>query len=307
MAFGLVPLEKRLKENIKNYSLDQIYQMDELAGLFKILTSYSGFSILLTDRHGEKVLSTGGRFVCEKIDVNEEPGEKISVAGRTIAHLYIKIDEPLQEGSAAKIMKMLKEQLIIMGENAYNYMEASLYIDELENKFEKEQFGIRQGEKLDPLTGALNHTYFANRLKVIDRSGVIPVAVINININDWKYVNDNYGDEESDRLIKVVAGFLLKEAKAEYVVGRCGGDSFQVLIPMAEEGEAEEFCIQVQDACMNYEDEILAPSVAYGFVMKTNVEEKIEDLLSDAEYEMFNHKLEVKSAPGYKERLMRKS
>ena len=54
---------------------------------------------------------------------------------------------------------------------------------------------------------------------------------------------------------------------------------------------------------MAYEDEILAPSIAYGFVTKTNVEESMQSLLSDAEYEMFNHKIEVKSAAGYRERL----
>ena len=74
---------------------------------------------------------------------------------------------------------------------------------------------------------------------------------------------------------------------------------------MAEEGEAEEFCVQVQEACMAYEDDKLAPSIAYGFVTKTNVEQKIEELFSDAEYEMFEHKFEVKNAKGYKERLMK--
>ena len=53
----------------------------------------------------------------------------------------------------------------------------------------------------------LNSTYFDNKMQIIDRSQAVPVAVICANINDWKYVNDNFGDEESDRLIQVVAGF----------------------------------------------------------------------------------------------------
>ena len=47
-----------------------------------------------------------------------------------------------------------------------------------------------------------------------------------MNINDWKFVNENYGDEESDRLIKTVAGILKQEAKPEYVMGRVDGDVF---------------------------------------------------------------------------------
>ena len=72
---------------------------------------------------------------------------------------------------------------------------------------------------------------------------------------------------------------------------------------MATEGEAEEYARQIRNDCDTYEDKILAPSVAVGVVYKTNIEEKLEDKLSDAEYEMFNNKFEVKNAPGYQERL----
>ncbi|MBR1692465.1 MAG: GGDEF domain-containing protein, partial [Lachnospiraceae bacterium] len=258
MAFGLVSLEKRLKENIKNYSLDQIYRMDEVTELLKMFAAHTGCCFLLTDRHGEKMVSAGGGFANETMDMDAKPGEKIQVAGRTIAHLYMKPGD-LDEKQAQKLLAVIRSHLITLGESAYNGMETSLYADELENLLEKEQFRTVHGEKHDALTGVLNHTYFDSRMQVIDRSGVVPVAIINVNINDWKYVNDHFGDEESDRLIKVVAGFLKDEAKPEYIIGRCGGDSFLVLIPMAEEGEAEEFCVQVQEACMSYADEKLAP------------------------------------------------
>ncbi|MBQ8877530.1 MAG: GGDEF domain-containing protein, partial [Lachnospiraceae bacterium] len=59
----------------------------------------------------------------------------------------------------------------------------------------------------------------------------------------------------------------------------------------------------IQDRCFTYEDPVLAPSVAAGVVYKTNVEETMEERMSDAEYEMFNNKFEIKNAPGYRERL----
>ena len=87
------------------------------------------------------------------------------------------------------------------------------------------------------------------------------------------------------------------------MIGRVDGDVFITLIPMAEDGEAEVYCAQVQEACLHYEDPILAPSVACGVVYKTNVEELLENKLPDAEYEMFNNKFEIKNADGYRERL----
>ena len=132
------------------------------------------------------------------------------------------------------------------------------------------------------------------------------MAVINVNINDWKFVYDNFGVEKSDSLIQVVASIVKKEAGAEYIIGRIDGDVFLVLIPLAEDGEAEDYCRRVQAACQAYdEDEVLAPSVATGIVYRTNVEESLEEKMSDAEYEMFNNKLEIKNSPGYQERLRR--
>ena len=140
-------------------------------------------------------------------------------------------------------------------------------------------------------------------MEAIDRSEAVPIAVLNVNINDWKFVNDHFGDEESDRLIQTVAAILKNQAGPDYIIGRIDGDAFGVLIPMATEEEARSYMEAVQRACDTYEDRILAPSVAIGYVIKTNIEEKLEDRLSDAEYEMFNNKFEVKNAKGYQERL----
>lgn len=301
MAFGLIPLEKRLKDNIKNYSLDQIFEIGQLSEFVENMNKVTGISLLLTDRHGEKAASAGN-FVGFKPDTVNAPGKKIRVEGRTIAHLYTKEDE-MRDGAREALVDSFVTQLTRQAAKSYEAIELSLYADDLEKKLEKEQYRVKHGEKEDALTGVLNSTYFDNKLKVVDRSQVVPVAVVCANINDWKYVNDHFGDEESDRLIQVVASFLKEEARPEYIIGRCGGDFFNVLIPLAEDGEAEEYCRKVQQKCLDFEDARLAPSVACGYVIKYNVEQELPDLLSDAEYEMFNNKFEIKNAPGYRERL----
>ncbi|MDE6184179.1 MAG: diguanylate cyclase, partial [Lachnospiraceae bacterium] len=190
-----------------------------------------------------------------------------------------------------------------LGEEVYLHREGSIYMEELEKQLEDKKHKISQDEREDILTGVYNKIYFENRMKVIDRSEVVPVAVINVNINDWKFANDHFGDEESDRLIKIVADILKEEAGSYFITGRVDGDAFGVLIPMAEDGEAEAFAARIQDRCNSYEDAHLAPSVAVGIVYKTNIEEILEERLSDAEYEMFNNKFEIKNAAGYRERL----
>lgn len=304
MNYKSIPFDKRIKDNVKNYALDNLYHMDTLAEYCKALCALTDVEILLTERHGEKVISVGN-FAGFTPDVVGNPGRKVRIYGRTIAHLYAKTDKvPAEKAEATDhLLDSLTQMLSHWGEEAYLHTESSIYMDELEEQVGVKHVQTARGENEDALTGVHHKLYFEERMKVIDRAEVVPVAVINVNINDWKFVNDNYGDEESDRLIKTIADILKQEKKPDYEIGRVDGDVFIVLIPMAEDGEAEDYCKRVQEACLQYEDKILAPSVACGLVYKTNVEELLRDKLPDAEYEMFNNKFEIKNAPGYRERL----
>lgn len=304
MDYKAIPFEQRIKENIRSYSMDNLYALDTLTEYCKALSAVTDAALLITERHGEKIVSVGG-FAGFTPDVVGEPGRKVRVYGRTIAHLYAETGK-VPEDKRQNVERMLDgfaAMLSHWGEQTYLHTETAIYADEMEQQLGVQHVQTARGEKEDPLTGVYHKLYFEERMKVIDRAEVVPVAVINVNINDWKYVNDNYGDEESDRLIKTIADILKQEKKPDYVIGRVDGDVFIVLIPMAEDGEAEDYCRRVQQTCLSFEDKILAPSVACGVVYKTNVEEMVEDKLDDAEYEMFNNKFEIKNAPGYRERL----
>lgn len=304
MAYGSISLEKRLKDNIKNYGLSSLLDTDRMSEQLEILHKLSGVEILVTDRHGEKMISFGN-FASFHPDVVNDPGNKLRVANRTIAHIYLRYDnvDDVNLPMISTFLEKLIETYESVGEQTYLHKETAVYADELEEKLEKESYQAKHGEKNDELTGVLNRTYFENRLKIVDRSQIAPVSAICININDWKFVNDNYGDDESDRLIRVIADIISKNAKPEYIIGRVDGDVFNVLIPMPEDGESEEYCAAVKTACERYEDARLAPSVAIGSVLKENVEESLTDKLADAEYVMFEDKLAMKNAPGYRKRL----
>ena len=306
MGYDSIPYEKRVKENIRNYSLGNLYDMEIMKSYLSNLAQVLEINILLTDRHGEKEVVIGDSFLGFHPDVVNDPGRKIRVQNRTVGHLYI---NPLNKNRDERLIGEMVDETVQLfarlGEEVYLRRESSIYLEELEKQLADKQRAVEANEREDVLTGVFNKLYFDNKMKVIDRSEVVPIAVLNVNINDWKFVNDHYGDEESDRLIAVVAGILKEEANPYFVIGRIDGDVFGVLIPMAEEGEAEEYAKRIQDKCLAYEDPRLAPSVAVGIVYKTNVEETLEAKLSDAEYEMFDNKFEIKNAPGYRGRLQK--
>lgn len=175
--------------------------------------------------------------------------------------------------------------------------------EELLTLLENREQAIRISERKDELTGLLSRVYFDQKVSEIDEAGIVPTAIVNIDINDWRFVNSNYGDEESDRLIQIIARIVISEAKDGYICGRMDGDIFGVIIPNAKDGEAEEFIHDVKEGCLGFDDDVLAPSVAAGVVYKTEKGQSIEDLMSEAESLMFKDKYPTKNTPEYRSRL----
>ena len=300
MGYGSISLEKRIKENIKNYSLGQLLDLPIVQKELENLAALTGAEFLLTRRHGEVAISIGEWAEGPK-NVIAEPGVKFRVSGRTIGHFYYRAVE--KKELVDDMVTALMDNWKLWAEQTYLYKETDQYVYEVQFQAEEELNRKVEGARTDALTGVLTHTYFRSRMKVLDRSQVAPIAAICININDWKFVNDHFGDEESDRLIKIIADILQKHAKPEYVVGRVDGDVFNVMIPMPEENEASDYARAVQKECDEYEDDKLAPSVAVGIAVKENVEEFLSQVFSDAEYDMFENKMNMKKAPEYQERL----
>ncbi|MCI8946457.1 MAG: diguanylate cyclase [Lachnospiraceae bacterium] len=305
MGYGALPLEKRLKENIRNYRLANLYKIEELISQMRLLHELTGIKILLTDRHGEKMAAMGN-FADFTPDVVGEPGRKLRVANRTVGHVYTREDavEAGKEQMAVSFLEQLVQMWERLGEEVFINRESAVYIDEIELMVE-EAHRIRHGETEDMLTGVLNKSCFKERMKAMDDSEVVPVAAVEANINDWKFANDHFGDEESDRLIQIIARILKEEAGEEYVLGRVDGDVFHIAIPLPEEGEAEGYMERVQSRCNAYTDTKLTPSVAVGLMYKTNVEETLDDVFAEAEYKMFENKFEMKQNQAYQARLRR--
>ena len=302
MGYGSISLEKRIKENIKNYSLGQLLDLTIVQRQLESLNELTGAEFLLTRRHGEAVVIVG-EWADEVKDVAADPGINVLIEGRTMGHFYYRTKENSEVVDT--MVNSLLDSWKLWADQTYLYKETDQYVYEVQFQAEEELNRKTEGVRTDSLTGVLTHTYFRSRMKVLDRSQVAPIAALCININDWKFANDHFGDEESDRLIRIIANILQKEAKPEYVIGRVDGDVFNVMIPMPEDGEAEMYARAVQNACNEYVDKCLAPSVAVGIAVKENVEEYLSQIFSDAEYEMFENKMNMKKAPGYQDRLRR--
>lgn len=85
----------------------------------------------------------------------------------------------------------------------------------------------------DALTGLANRTLFIDRVKhAIEQAQVknTYVAIIFIDVDNFKSVNDTLGHEAGDQLLTLLAQRLQNTLRSEDLVGRLGGDEFSVLV-----------------------------------------------------------------------------
>jgi diguanylate cyclase (GGDEF)-like protein/PAS domain S-box-containing protein len=93
----------------------------------------------------------------------------------------------------------------------------------------------------DPLTGLFNRRRFEGELsrQVAFNSRYGPTgAVLVVDLDHFKYVNDTLGHSVGDELIARVGTLLRDRLRETDVVGRLGGDEFAILLPAADEDQA---------------------------------------------------------------------
>ena len=89
----------------------------------------------------------------------------------------------------------------------------------------------------DPLTGLLNRRALESRLQLALESMPAEApcgAVLMLDLNEFKQINDTYGHLCGDRVLKRVAELLREATRARDVIGRWGGDEFLLLLPSTD-------------------------------------------------------------------------
>lgn len=75
-----------------------------------------------------------------------------------------------------------------------------------------------------------------------------PLSVLMIDVDRFKQINDTWGHEVGDGVLRFVSRRLLESLRADDLVGRWGGDEFLALLPCTELGEAEAIAARIREA-----------------------------------------------------------
>jgi diguanylate cyclase (GGDEF)-like protein len=91
--------------------------------------------------------------------------------------------------------------------------------------------------RTDPLTGLPNRRHLEEHLAAqlsAARRHHQPLAVLFIDIDDFKHINDRLGYEVGDEVLRAVGARLRITVRAEDLVGRWGGEEFLAVLPAAD-------------------------------------------------------------------------
>ena len=127
---------------------------------------------------------------------------------------------------------------------------------------------LRYQAEHDPLTGLMNRGAF-DHIKEVLKFKTQPIALLLIDVDKFKQINDGYGHEVGDKVLKKVARLLGDSFRSTDFPARVGGDEFSVILTGVDEkqqSQIEQKIEAVNDALFNPTDGLPQVSLSVGGV-----------------------------------------
>lgn len=143
----------------------------------------------------------------------------------------------------------------------------------------------------DTLTGLFNRRYLEEEMKRLDTWRQLPISLIMVDVNGLKLINDAYGHDKGDELLKKAADVLRQSCRNEDIMGRWGGDEFVLVLPQTTVRDGERIGQRILEEADKAKIEHLPVSLSLGLATKEVDKFPLTDVLKEAEDRMYRHKL----------------
>ncbi len=143
----------------------------------------------------------------------------------------------------------------------------------------------------DMLTSLKNRNYLNAKMKEWEDCEVFPQSIVMVDLNNVKYVNDNYGHEEGDDLIIKAAGILVNTQLENSEIIRTDGNEFLIYLVGYSDRQISTYTKKLSKEMKNLPHEFGA---AVGYSMITDEIKTLDDAINEATLEMITNKEDYK-------------
>ena len=162
----------------------------------------------------------------------------------------------------------------------------------LKKKKETKKVKITDRHKYtDMLTSLKNRNYLNAKMPEWGESNVYPQSIVMIDLNNVKYINDNYGHEEGDQLIVEAAGILVNTQLENSEIIRTDGNEFLIYLVGYSERQIETYTKKLAKELKHLPHEFGA---GVGYSMITDKIKTLDDAINEATLEMIANKEDFK-------------
>lgn len=150
----------------------------------------------------------------------------------------------------------------------------------------KKKENITKDDKLkfiDVMTSLKNRNYLNYNIKTWEDNVIYPQSIVILDLNNIKYINDNYGHAEGDEVIKKAASILINNQEENTDIVRTDGNEFLIYMVGYDEKKIQEYIRKLSKEMKSLPHEFGA---SFGYSMITDDIKTIDDAINEATLSM---------------------
>jgi diguanylate cyclase (GGDEF)-like protein/PAS domain S-box-containing protein len=144
----------------------------------------------------------------------------------------------------------------------------------------------------DTLTGIYNRNFFEIFMERYDKQIDTSIAIILCDVDELKYINDNFGHVKGDVILTESAKLLSQLFFKKAIVARVGGDEFAIILKEVDKSLIESHCEMLSKKIIEYSstNNDLQIEMSIGFAFSEHSIGKMESLYAEADKNMYLNK-----------------
>ncbi|MBP3765981.1 MAG: GGDEF domain-containing protein [Bacilli bacterium] len=155
------------------------------------------------------------------------------------------------------------------------------------------KIGVSKEDKLryiDMLTSLKNRNYLNDTIEKWDESGIYPQTIVIVDLNNVAYINDNYGHNEGDNVIKEAANILIKNQMEQSEIIRTNGNEFLIYLVGYEEKQVVTY---IRKLLKEFKELEHGFGAAIGYSVIADGLKTVDDAINEATLDMKTNKEET--------------